>query len=155
MFEVRNGLKYIILLYIAVAFIIYYLKPDITKREFFAQIGVDPDTNQEVETDGYLRTGDLGFLHKEELFICGRLKDLIIIGGRNYYPQDLEATAEAIDDRFRPGCSAAFTIDPISGEDEQVAIVLELREVPPSEVRPLIIKHCFYIDYRLYILMTW
>ncbi len=133
----------------------YYLKPDITKREFFAQIGVDPDTNQEVETDGYLRTGDLGFLHKEELFICGRLKDLIIIGGRNYYPQDLEATAEAIDDRFRPGCSAAFTIDPISGEDEQVAIVLELREVPPSEVRPLIIKHCFYIDYRLYILMIW
>ena len=38
----------------------------------------------------YLRTGDLGFLHAEELFICGRLKDLIIIRGRNHYPQDIE-----------------------------------------------------------------
>lgn len=61
---------------------------------------------------GYLKTGDLGFLHKDELFICGRLKDLIIVGGRNYYPQDLEATAEATSENLRPGCSAAFTIDP-------------------------------------------
>jgi acyl-CoA synthetase (AMP-forming)/AMP-acid ligase II len=40
---------------------------------------------------------------------------MIIIGGRNYYPQDIEATAKAIDAKIRPGCSAAFTIDPISG----------------------------------------
>ena len=80
---------------------------------------------------GYLRTGDLGFLHKEELFICGRLKDLIIVGGRNYYPQDLEATAEATSEHLRPGCSAAFTIDPTSPGEEEVALVMELREVPP------------------------
>jgi acyl-CoA synthetase (AMP-forming)/AMP-acid ligase II len=39
---------------------------------------------------GYLRTGDEGFIHHEELFICGRMKDLIIISGRNHYPQDIE-----------------------------------------------------------------
>lgn len=44
---------------------------------------------------GYLRTGDLGFLWKGELFICGRIKDLIIVRGRNHYPQDIERTTEA------------------------------------------------------------
>jgi acyl-CoA synthetase (AMP-forming)/AMP-acid ligase II len=115
----------------------YYMKSDITRREFYAQIGVDLDSesNNVTPADGYLRTGDLGFLHNKELFVCGRLKDLIIVGGRNYYPQDLEATAEASNSIFRPGCSAAFTIDPISGGDEEVALVLELREVPKPEVR--------------------
>ena len=42
----------------------------------------------------YLRTGDLGFLHRGELFICGRRKDMLIVNGRNYYPQDIERTAE-------------------------------------------------------------
>jgi len=85
-------------------------------------------------TIGYLRSGDLGFLHNDELFVCGRIKDLIIVGGRNYYPQDLEATAEAAASKsVRPGCSAAFTVDPISGGDqEEVALVLELKEVPAS-----------------------
>jgi len=115
----------------------YYKKPEISKMEFFAEIGVDPEkkagrTNFD-PTDGYLRTGDLGFMHNQELFVCGRLKDLIIIGGRNYYPQDIEATVEAVDPKIRPGCSAAFTIDPISGGDEQVAVVLELREIPAAE----------------------
>jgi len=84
------------------------------------------------EARRYLRTGDLGFLHDGELFICGRLKDLIIIGGRNYYPQDIEATAEATSDNLRPGCSAAFTIDPTHPGEEEVALVMELREVPAA-----------------------
>lgn len=42
----------------------------------------------------FLRTGDMGFLHKGELFVTGRLKDLIIIRGRNHYPQDIEMTVE-------------------------------------------------------------
>jgi acyl-CoA synthetase (AMP-forming)/AMP-acid ligase II len=45
---------------------------------------------------GYLRTGDEGFLHKNELFICGRIKDLIIVGGRNHYPQDIEVVINSI-----------------------------------------------------------
>jgi len=121
----------------------YYNKSFETKRDFCALIGntnVLKDTGNDssvvVDTSkGYLRSGDLGFMHNGELFVCGRIKDLIIIGGRNYYPQDIEATAEASDDRFRPGCSAAFTVDPISGEDEEVALLLELREVPDAKVR--------------------
>jgi Acyl-CoA synthetases (AMP-forming)/AMP-acid ligases II len=127
----------------------YYGMPFETRRDFCAVIGNaqdgenekdifnDNDNNKHAAIDvsnGYLRTGDLGFLHRGELFICGRIKDLIIVGGRNYYPQDIEATAEASDTRFRPGCSAAFTVDPISGDNEQVALVLELREVPKASV---------------------
>lgn len=106
----------------------YFGKPEQTKEDFHAQLS-------EGETkDGYLRSGDLGFLHNEELFICGRLKDLIIVGGRNYYPQDIEATAEASSDLLRPGCSAAFTIDPTHEGGEEVALVAELREVPNDKV---------------------
>lgn len=99
----------------------YYLKPEESEKDFKAKINGEDSTE-------YLRTGDLGFLYQDELFICGRLKDLIIVGGRNYYPQDLEATAEGVDSNLRPGCSAAFTVNP-SGETEEVAMVLELREV--------------------------
>lgn len=108
----------------------YYQKPEETKHDFGAQL-VDEEGKEE-ENDiatGYLRTGDLGFLHNDELFICGRLKDLIIVGGRNYYPQDIEGTAEAAaDDQVRLGCSAAFTIDPTHEGGEEVALIMELKE---------------------------
>jgi acyl-CoA synthetase (AMP-forming)/AMP-acid ligase II len=52
---------------------------------------------------GYLRTVDLGFLHLGELFVCGRLKDLIIVRGRNHYPQDIERTCETLDHAFQTG----------------------------------------------------
>jgi len=71
----------------------------------------------------YLRTGDLGFLHDGELYVCGRLKDLIIIRGQNYYPQDIEF---AVDERcggVRRGGVAAF-----EGEHENRAIVVVLVE---------------------------
>jgi hypothetical protein len=57
----------------------------------------------------WLRTGDLGFIAAGELFICGRSKDLIIVRGRNFFPQDLEAAAVAAGGgALRPGCAAAF-----------------------------------------------
>jgi acyl-CoA synthetase (AMP-forming)/AMP-acid ligase II/acyl carrier protein len=105
----------------------YFQKELETAEDFQAKL--DGTTDGTI-MDGFLRTGDLGFLHQEELFICGRLKDLIIIAGRNYYPQDLEATAEATSNLLRPGCSAAFTIDPTKQGNEEVALVMELREVP-------------------------
>jgi len=118
----------------------YYKDPKLTKSQFCAQIGVDYTEsdlmNGDPYIDGegyYLRTGDLGFMHNDELFICGRIKDLIILGGRNYYPQDIERTAEANSDLVRPGCSAAFTVDPVNGEDEQVALILELRVMPKGK----------------------
>lgn len=82
--------------------------------------------------DGYLRTGisqifiavicfnfipgDLGFLWANELFICGRLKDLIIVRGTNHYPQDIERSVESAAPRLRAGCTAAFSCDNESGE---------------------------------------
>lgn len=103
----------------------YYEKPEETKLNFEAQLANSTTDNP----GGFLRTGDLGFLHQQEVFICGRLKDLIIVGGRNYYPQDIEATAEeAGGDMVRLGCSAAFTIDPTQQGDEEVALIMELKE---------------------------
>jgi acyl-CoA synthetase (AMP-forming)/AMP-acid ligase II len=113
----------------------YYRKDAETLKDFGAMMTVNGKVPKSNLNDGYLRSGDLGFMHKDELFICGRIKDLIIVGGRNYYPQDLEATAESCDERIRPGCVAAFTVDPISGHDEEVALLLELREVPDAKVR--------------------
>ena len=91
---------------------------------------------------GYLRTGDIGFLHNSELFICGRIKDLIIVGGRNYYPQDIEATAQLAVDLLRPGCAAAFSIDPLGATGDDVALVAELRETPAAKVRNELCQFC-------------
>ncbi|MGH1471714.1 MAG: fatty acyl-AMP ligase [Cellvibrionaceae bacterium] len=60
----------------------------------------------------YLRTGDLGFLSESnELFITGRLKDLIIIDGKNHYPQDIEFTTQAVDHLLKENACAVFTLD--------------------------------------------
>jgi len=76
----------------------------------------------------FLRSGDLGFLREDgELFITGRLVDLIIVRGRNHYPQDIERTAEESHPSIRPGCVAAFTIEE-EGEDHLiVALEVERR----------------------------
>ncbi len=73
----------------------------------------------------FLRTGDLGYLHEGQLFITGRLKDLIIIRGRNHYPQDIEHSVEQCHPVLRPGCVAAFAVD-VEGT-EQLVIVQEAR----------------------------
>ncbi|GHI09920.1 peptide synthetase [Streptomyces cellostaticus] len=73
----------------------------------------------------FLRTGDLGFLRDGELFVTGRLKDLIVVDGRNHYPQDLELTAELTHPALRPGCTAAFPVD-TGAEGEQPVLVAEI-----------------------------
>ncbi len=99
----------------------YWGRPEETARDFGARLADDGPGS-----DGgpFLRTGDLGFLHEGELFVTGRLKDLIILRGRNLYPQDLELTAERSHPELRPGCSAAFSLD-MDGE-ERLIVVCEL-----------------------------
>ena len=75
--------------------------------------------------DGYLRTGDMGFLHEGELFVCGRIKDMIIIRGQNYYPQDIEEVVEKSSGLIRTNCIAAFQIHEDS--DPALAVVAEVK----------------------------
>ena len=74
----------------------------------------------------FLRTGDLGLLRDGELFITGRLKDLIIIHGLNHYPQDIELTVERSHPSLRPGCGAAFSVEgSVEGEGEERLVVAQ------------------------------
>jgi acyl-CoA synthetase (AMP-forming)/AMP-acid ligase II len=72
----------------------------------------------------FLRTGDLGAIHDGELFVAGRLKDVLIVRGFKHYPQDIEQTAERQHAAIRAGCSAAFSID--GGDAEAVVLALEV-----------------------------
>lgn len=73
----------------------------------------------------FLRTGDLGFLLEGELFITGRMRDLLIIRGQNHYPHDIERTVEKSHPAIRPACAAAFTVEGES--NERLVVVFELR----------------------------
>ncbi len=94
----------------------YWNRPEQTEQVFHAHLD-----NLKGE---FLRTGDLGFLNNGELFITGRLKDLIIIRGRNHYPQDIEMTVANSHEALIPGAGAAFTVD-TKGE-ERLVIVQEV-----------------------------
>ncbi len=102
----------------------YWNQPRSTEDTFGARIAGSNAT--------YLRTGDLGFLDGGELYVTGRAKDMIILRGRNYYPQDLEASAEAAHIALRGAPAAAFGID-VDGE-EQLAIA---QEVPRAAIGTL------------------
>ena len=81
----------------------------------------------------FLRTGDLGFLQQGELFVTGRLKDLIVVRGRNHYPQDIELTAEQSHVALRPGGGAAFSVDADGGERLVIVQELERRHVRSAD----------------------
>jgi amino acid adenylation domain-containing protein len=98
----------------------YWRRPDVTEENFQLRVA---GTN-----DGpFLRTGDLAFLRDGELFITGRLKDLVIIRGRNYYPQDIERSAEASHPSLRRGSCAAFAVELQGQERLIVAVEIERR----------------------------
>ena len=78
------------------------------------------DTSQ----TAFLRTGDLGAIVGEDLFVTGRIKELLILHGRNIHPHDLEQSAEEAHPALRQHCSAAFTIE--EGGRTEVALVLEV-----------------------------
>lgn len=93
----------------------YYQRKDATERTFnaFTLAGEGP----------FLRTGDLGFLHENQLYVSGRLKDMIIVRGVNRYPQDIEETVERACDVVQAGSVGAFALD--DDGREQLVIVAE------------------------------
>jgi len=96
----------------------YWNKPEETEEKFHARI-------HGVADQDFMRTGDMGFMINEELVIVGRRKDLIIVEGRNHYPQDIERTVEQELDCLRPGCSIAFSVE--NEELTKVVLVCELK----------------------------
>ena len=90
----------------------YWEQPDLSAETFDLPIG----------GARYLRTGDLGFVSDGELWISGRAKDVLVVRGRNHYPQDIEATVEAAAPAIRPGCVAAFL------DGDHLIVVAETRD---------------------------
>jgi len=97
----------------------YWKKPEETKSTFNAYI-------KETGEGPFLRTGDLGFMVGKELFITGRLKDIIIINGRNFYPQDIENMIWRSHPALRQGCCAALSID--IEQEERLLVVQEVKK---------------------------
>ena len=97
----------------------YWRNPTATAETFQARIADEPE-------DCWLRTGDLGFLDEDnELYVTGRIKDLIIIRGMNHYPQDIERTVQDSHPALRRDCGAAFAVTDADG-NERLAVVQEV-----------------------------
>ncbi|HEX4385973.1 MAG TPA: fatty acyl-AMP ligase, partial [Myxococcales bacterium] len=90
----------------------YWNQPELTAHTFKAELG-------DSSAGAYLRTGDLGFLQEGQLFVEGRLKDLLIFRGVNHYPEDLEATSGKAHPRLRTG--VAFSVE-ANGEEQLVFV---------------------------------
>ena len=103
----------------------YWNRPVKTEETFKAYLA---DTGE----GPFLRTGDLGFIHGNELFVTGRLKDIIIVRGQNHYPQDIELTVEKSHPALRAGCGAACTVE-VKGSERLVII----QEVERSYLKKL------------------
>ncbi|HEU4595256.1 MAG TPA: amino acid adenylation domain-containing protein, partial [Pyrinomonadaceae bacterium] len=107
----------------------YWNRPAETESTFGARLagtGAGP----------YLRTGDLGFMHDGELFITGRLKDLIIVRGLNHYPQDIELTVERAHPSLRPAGGAAFSVE--AAGEERLVVVQEVEARRRPDTREVI-----------------
>ncbi len=95
----------------------YWKRPDVTEAMFHAHL-------KDTGAGPFLRTGDLGFMRDGELYVTGRLKDLIILRGVNYYPQDIELTVQQCHPRLRADCGAAFAVE--KDGREQLVLVFEV-----------------------------
>ena len=90
----------------------YYQREEQTEATFQAKLADNPNKT-------YLCTGDLGFIKNDELYITGRIKDMMILWGRNHYPQHIEETVESCHPALRPNHGAAFSVD-VNGEEQLV-----------------------------------
>lgn len=100
----------------------YWGKADATRATFGGELSDDAERSR--YPGPFLRTGDLAFMHEGQIYVAGRLKDLIIVHGVNHYPQDLERTVEGCHTALRAGGGVAFSVE--DGDEEQVVILHEL-----------------------------
>jgi acyl-CoA synthetase (AMP-forming)/AMP-acid ligase II len=111
----------------------YWNRPEQTEQTFHAYLVEDTGVSEALGASGpFLRTGDLGFLQNGELFVTGRLKDVVIVRGRNHYPQDIELTAERSHPALASNAGAAFAVE-IAGQEQLVVV----QEVERTHVRKL------------------
>ena len=121
----------------------YYNGGRDSEQAFGARIEGEPDAT-------YLRSGDLGVMRDDRLFITGRIKDVIIVRGRNLYPQDIEAIVETSHPSLRLGCGAAVSID--RDGEERLAVVHEVGPVPADDVDAVfgaireVVSHAFDVQ---------
>lgn len=105
----------------------YWNKPELTAATFDAHLAGEPDG------PGWLRTGDLGALLDGELFVTGRIKELLVVHGRNLFPQDVEREARAAHGALEGFVGAAFAV---AAPDERVVLVHEINPATPREDLP-------------------
>lgn len=106
----------------------YWQAPDETKQTFQAYIQTQEaltKNNPHIPPGPYLKTGDLGFLDNKELYITGRLKEIMCFRGRYHYPQHIEKNIETAHPALRPGACAAFSID--ASDDERLILACEIK----------------------------
>jgi acyl-CoA synthetase (AMP-forming)/AMP-acid ligase II len=119
----------------------YWHRPAETEDRFGARVAGDGGGS-------WLRTGDLGFLHHDELVICGRVNDLIVVRGRNIHPQDIEFSAELAHSAVRRGGSAAFAVD-ADGESERAVVVAEVDGEPDTAEVCRAIRAAIWRDFEV------
>jgi myxalamid-type polyketide synthase MxaE and MxaD len=105
----------------------YYNREAATRETFGAHL-----------SDGrgpFLRTGDLAFIHENEVYLTGRLKDLVIIRGQNHHPQDIEWSLQETHPAIRPNCSAAFGVR--QDNEERLAVITEVYPDRATEPEPV------------------
>ena len=107
----------------------YWRSPDTTAATFRARLG-------DADHGAFLRTGDLGFMHDAELYITGRIDDLIIVRGLNHHPQDIEATARASHPLLAAGLGAAFAFDDHGAQ--RLVLVHEVERAGHADLVPVI-----------------
>ena len=121
----------------------YWKRPEETRQVFQATLADEEEVALPADAPSadaptarhYLRTGDLGFVHAGQLFVTGRLKELIILGGRKYYPQDIELAVERAHPGLKADGGAAFSVE-IDNCEQLVVVheVLRPKRYDPAEV---------------------
>ncbi|WP_396956156.1 amino acid adenylation domain-containing protein [Nitrosomonas sp.] len=98
-----------------------YWNQPVASEETFRAMLAGSGAHELPEVDTYLRTGDLGMFKRGNLYVTGRIKDLIVLRGHNYFPHDFEQALDDGVDALRPGCSAAFSIN---NENEEILVIV-------------------------------